>query len=197
MQVIETAINRYLALDPELPARLEAFDGSCICIDIIGTGLKLYLLPTGQSLQVRRQYDGEPDATLRGTPLALMKMGAVRNVAPILLQGEVEIIGDMRLGRGFKSLLSDMHIDWEEHLAGLTGDVAAHEIMQAGKRFRDWLQQSGESVAMDVSEYLTEESRDVVTGAEIRHFCQQVDELRGDVDRLEAMVKHLQDKQDG
>ena len=34
-------------MDPELPAKLEQFDGKVICLDILGTGLKLYLSTQG------------------------------------------------------------------------------------------------------------------------------------------------------
>ena len=43
------------------------------------------------------------------------------------------------------------------------------------------------------SEYLQEESRDVVTGTELEIFNDAVDKLRNDVDRLAAKVQQLKD----
>ena len=195
MKVLEAAINKYLSLDPELPARLDRFEGKIVCVDIIGLNTQLYLLPEGRRISVRRNVDTEPDATLRGTPVALFKMGLMRNVAPMLLQGEVEIIGDMRLGRAFKSMLAEMQIDWEEQLSAFTGDIAAHEIVKTATRLGEWGKQTGESVLMDTGEYLQEESRDVVTGAELEQFYQDVDSLRMETERLEARINRLlQDK---
>ncbi len=44
---------------------------------------------------------------------------------------------------------------------------------------------------MSFSEYLQEESRDVVTETELMLFNNAVDQLRDDVDRLQAKVKTL------
>lgn len=191
MFFLEAAINKYIALDPEMPARLGQFQGKIICLDIVGTGQKLYLSPQQDYIQVDANLDSEADAILRGSALALFKMSMSRDVAPILLKGEVEIIGDMRLGRAFKSLLSEMQIDWEEHLSAITGDMVAHELMKGVRNVSNWGKQSSEVIAMDIGEYLQEESRDVVSAPELQAFYNEVDELRGDVDRLQARIKQL------
>jgi ubiquinone biosynthesis protein UbiJ len=189
--VIESALNNYIALDPELPAKLEGFAGKVICLDIVGSGQKLYLAVHNRHIEVNSSYDHEPDVILRGSVMALFKMSLQRNVAPLLLKGEVEIIGNMRLGRAFKALLADMHIDWEEQLANRTGDVIAHELFKNARKFVDWGKRSAESITMDVSEYLQEESRDVVTAAELQTFYAAVDDLRTDTDRLQAKIDNM------
>lgn len=188
MQILESAINKYIALDPELPEKLAQFEGKTICLDITGLEKKLYLLPYDNRIEVRTEVEHVADATLRGSPVALFKMSMMRNVAPLLLKGELEITGDMHLGRAFKALLADMEIDWEEQLSALVGDEIAHELFKGVRRFSEWGKRSGESLAMDVSEYLQEESRDVVTGAELEQFYAGVDGLRMDVERLQAKV---------
>ena len=191
MKFLETAINKYLALDPEAPEKLREFDGRSICLDISGLNKKIYLEVAGDRLHLLSALEGEADATLRGSPLALFRLGMARDTAPLLLSGEVEIIGDMRLGRAFKAMLANMQIDWEEQLSTLTGDAAAHGLMGLARNIRDWTTQAGESVAMDVSEYLQEESRDVVSGAEIEEFCTAVDTLRADVERAAARIERV------
>ena len=42
-----------------------------------------------------------------------------------------------------------------------------------------------------MGEYLQEESRDVVSGAEMGMFYQQVDKLRDDTERLKARIDRL------
>jgi ubiquinone biosynthesis protein UbiJ len=46
----------------------------------------------------------------------------------------------------------------------------------------------------NVSEYLQEESRDVISGAELEMFYNSVDRLRDDVDRLRARVDAFKNK---
>lgn len=189
--LLENAFNRYLALDPEAPEKLCALDGQVICIDIRGSGKRIYLSITGNRVIFLDAYDDEPDATIIGSPAALIKLGARRDTAPLFFSGEVEIRGNTRLGRQFKSLLADMDIDWEEHLSRLVGDIAAHRISNAFHTLRSWGRSAAGNFADDVGEYLQEESRDVVSEAEMAFFCQQVDELRDGADRIKARIDRL------
>jgi ubiquinone biosynthesis protein UbiJ len=191
LSLLETAFNNYLALDPEAPEKLTTFDGKVICIDISGLNKRIYLLINGSKISVVKQHDAEPDATITGSPAALFKLGVHRDSAPLFFTGEVEIRGDTRLGRQFKSLLADMEIDWEEHLSRLIGDIAAHRVAGLFNELKEWSGSVAGNFADDVGEYLQEESRDVVSGAEMGMFYQQVDKLRDDTERLKARIDRL------
>ena len=191
MLLIETTINRYLALDPEMLTKLAAFSGKVIKIELSGIGKQFYIFPSDRGVDVQAEYDGDVDTVLRGTPIALFKMGMTSNAATMLLKGEVEITGDTRLGHQFKQAFSEMDIDWSEPLAELVGDGLAYQLQQASKNFVSWGKQSLQSVSLSASEYLQEESRDVVTETELEIFNQNVDKIRNDVDRLEAKIKKL------
>ena len=193
MLKLETAINHYLALDPEMLDKMAVFSGKVIKLDIVGLNKELYLFTDARGVQVSMQYDGEPDTTLRGSPISLFKMGMVSNAANMLLKGEVEISGDTRLGHQFKNVFSQMDIDWSEPLAKLVGDTAAYQIQQAGKQVGRWGSDTASSVSTSFSEYLQEESRDVVTETELEMFNDAVDKLRNDVDRLAAKLQQLKD----
>jgi len=191
MLLFETAINRYLALDAELLDKLAVFNGKVIKIEINGLHKTFYMFPGDAGISIATTYDGVADTILRGSPLALFKMGLVSNVASLLLKGEVEISGDTRLGHQFKNIISQMDIDWSEHLAKLLGDGLAYELQQTGKSIEQWRKNTAESVSLSVSEYLQEESRDVLSEAELAIFNNSVDQLRNDVDRLQARIKLL------
>ncbi|MBT8118634.1 MAG: SCP2 sterol-binding domain-containing protein [Gammaproteobacteria bacterium] len=188
MLVLESVINRYLALDPEMLGKLSEFDGKVIKLEMIGINKTLYMLPNESGIQVLAEYDGDADTVLRGTPISLFKMGLVSNAANLLLKGEVEISGDTRLGHKFKNLFSQMDIDWSEPLAGLLGDDLAYQLQQAGSKLGRWGKDSVKSVSSSFSEYLQEESRDVVSETELEIFNEDVDRLRNDVDRLQAKI---------
>jgi ubiquinone biosynthesis protein UbiJ len=192
-RLLETALNNYLALDPEAPEKLQAFDGKVICIDVRGPNKKLYLLINDNRITVSRNHGGEPDASISGSPAALVKLGVHRDSAPLFFGGEVEIRGDTRLGRRFKSLLAEMEIDWEEHLSRLIGDIAAHRLVSVFNEVINWSTSAASNFTADVGEYLQEESRDVVSGPEMEIFFQQVDRLRDDTERLLARTDRLSD----
>lgn len=191
MLIVETVINRYLALDPEMLDKMAAFSGKVIKLEIIGISTPLYMLPDSNGMQIRTEHDGEADTILRGTPISLFKMGLVSNAATLLLKGDVEISGDTRLGHQFKNVFSQMDIDWSEPLAELVGDTLAYQIQQSGKKITGWGKDIFESATMSFSEYLQEESRDAVTETELNIFNADVDQLRNDVDRLQAKINAL------
>lgn len=188
MLIIETVINRYLALDPELLDKLAQFDGKVIKLEMTGINKSFYMLPSERGMQVLTEHEGSADTVLRGTPVSLFKMGLVSNVANLLLKGEIEISGDTRLGHQFKNVFSQMDIDWSEPLADIVGDGLAYQIQQSGNKFGRWGKTTARSVSTSVSEYLQEESRDVVTDTELNIFNEAVDQLRDDVDRLQARI---------
>jgi ubiquinone biosynthesis protein UbiJ len=196
MLILESIISRYLALDPEVKSKLAAFDGKVVKLEITGLNQNgevrpLYLFPGGNGIQVLQEYDGTVDTVLRGSPVALFKMGLLKNTASLLLKGEVEISGDTRLGHQFKAIFSQMDIDWSEPLSELVGDELAYQLQQSSKQFVSWGKEAVRSFGLSISEYLQEESRDIVTDTELDIFNNEVDRVRESVDRLQARVNLL------
>ncbi len=195
MLILETVINRYLALDPEMLDKLGQFSGKVIKLEITGINKVFFIYPGDGGMQVTTEHEGHVDTVLRGSPASLLKMGLVSNAASLLLKGEVEIEGDTRLGHQFKNILSQMDIDWSEPLSSMFGDAAAYQIQQTGSSLGEWSKKTIASFSNSVSEYLQEESRDVVTETELEIFCEEVDRLRNDTDRLQARINLLTKKQ--
>jgi len=188
---LEAAINGYLSLDPELPAKLEEFEGRVLCLEFRGTGLDLYLRVHQRSIRLAGDIAGRADAVISASPAAMLKLGLQRDAAPLLFAREVEISGDTRFGRRFRKLLTEVEIDWEEQLSRLIGDVASHQAMRHLRTVLQWGKRTAASFADDAGEYLREESRATVADAELQHFYRQVDELRDGVERLRARLDRL------
>ena len=191
---LEAMINRYLSLDPEVTENIAELEGRVIAVEITGINKTLYFLPHQAGMDVVEQYDVAADTTLKGSPLALLKMSMSKDVAPLMLKGEVEIEGDVRLGRSFKKILSEMDVDWEEYMSRIIGDASAHHLANLTKKIISWGRQAGNDVSADVSEYLQEESRDVVSKPELEMFYQDVDALRNQLDRFQARFEALKNK---
>ncbi len=188
---LEQAINRYIALDPEGAARLAALHGRVILIETEGFGTRLYLIPGPTGIQFFGEYDGEPDCTLRGTPLALARMGVVSNKEEPLFSGDVQVEGDTHLAQAFGDLVSGIQVDWEEQLSRLVGDTLAHQVGSGVRAAGRWGRQSADNLSLDLKEYLQEEARLLPSRYEIEAFLDQADTLRDDVERLAARVERL------
>lgn len=188
---VEVALNRYLSLDPEALPRFASLEGKIIAIEIKGLNQSLFLFPSADGFLVLSDFDGEADAVISGSPIALAKLGLVDDPKDLLFSGEVELSGDTPLANQFSRLLSQLDIDWEELLAQNIGDIAAHKIGNVVRSVNHWFKRSTNSVCLDTGEYLQEEAHLSPTNAELRKFIQQVDEVREDVDRLAAKINIL------
>lgn len=191
LATLEQAVNAALALDPRSVERLTRLADRVIALELNGLNLRLFMQPTREgSLRVMGDYAGHIDTTLRGAPFALLRMSSGRT-GEGLFSGEVEIIGDVELGQRFQRLFETIDIDWEEHIARLTGDIIAHQIGNTLRGLFDWGRRAGDHLGHDVADYLQEETESLPLPWEVEEFNRDVDALRSDVDRIEARLKRL------
>lgn len=188
---LEAFINGWLRMDPDALERLASLHGRVIAVELHGLNLRLYLRPGAQGLQILDACADAPDTVLSGTPLSLLRLAADRAKRETLFSGDVEIRGDVELGRRFKEILDSIEIDWEEPLSRVVGDVVAHQAGNLARGAAAWGRRALDSLSRDMVEYLQEERRQVPPAAEVDIFLNDVDQLRIDTDRLEARVKRL------
>lgn len=191
LAVVEQALNRYIALDPEGAAGLDALAGRIIAIELKGFGTRVTVIPVERGLQLFGAYDAEADCVIRGTPLALARMGMAERKETQLISGEVEIAGDNTLAQAFSAALARLDVDWEDQLARVIGDPFAHQVGNQVRAAGHWSKRTSESMTANLSEYLQEERRLLPTRYEVDAFLAQVDTLRDDVERIGARVERL------
>ena len=191
---IESALNQYLSLDPLALSRFSSLEGKIIAIEIKGLNKTLCLFPSTDGFMVLTDFDGEADATISGTPIALVKMGLAKDPKDVLFSGEIVISGDTAVANKFNRLLSQLDIDWEELLAQNVGDIAAHKIGNLFNSANKWFSRSFNSVALDSAEYIQEEVKLSPSNAELRQFVNKVDGLREATDRLAAKIQIIKNK---
>lgn len=189
---LETALNRYLALDPEAQHQLQPLAGRMIALELRGLGLQLYFLPGVQDIQILQHCEDTPDATIAGTPLALARLALAARPGEGLFSDAVELRGDTEVARDFQALLQSVRIDWEEQLAQLVGDRLAHQTGRALRHGREYAAASAGTLRRDLSEYLIEEARLLPGRPELELFHADVDILRDDAERLEARLERLE-----
>nr|WP_207168504.1 SCP2 sterol-binding domain-containing protein [Thiocystis violacea] len=191
LAVVEQALNRYLALDPEGAAGLDALEGRIIGIEIKGFGTRITIVPGERGLQLFGHYDAAPDCLIRGTPLGLARMGMAERKEAQLISGEVEIEGDTSIAHAFSAALAKLDVDWEEQLARVIGDPFAHQVGNRVRSAERWGERTSASMTANLREYLQEERRLLPTRYEVEAFLGQVDTLRDDVERIAARVERL------
>ena len=193
---IETSLNAWLKLDGNTLPKFNNMQGKIICLHISGLELKLYFLPDQNDIAVMGNYEGEPDTTIKGAPMTLMRLGTSSNSGKTLLDSDASIEGDTHLGAEFSRILSEVDIDWEDLLSNFVGDMVADHAAQTAHDSSEWLKEKQQTMQENTAKYLTEEAQLTPAEEEMNHYLDEVDDLRMSVDRLEAKVNQYIDKDD-
>lgn len=188
---IAALLNRSIADSTVARARCQQLQGKVLVVRVTGPDISIYARCEQGKLELLTRYDGEPHASLAGSPAALI--GLVRpQPESAVRSGSVRIEGDAEVAQGFQQLFKAARPDLEEELSRLVGDVAAHQIGKVARGWLNFTQRAVRTFGQNVSEYLQEESRDVPARIEVDEFVAAVDTLRNDVDRIEARLELLE-----
>ncbi|MDD1622305.1 MAG: SCP2 sterol-binding domain-containing protein [Methylococcaceae bacterium] len=188
---LETALNGYLALDDHLEQLLAPMAGKVIAIHVTPFDETLYLCPTHESIQMLESYQGNVDATLSGSLSALGLMGLSATPMRSFFKGEVRMEGDTQLARKLQKLFAKLDINLEGKLARYTGEAFAQRLSGLLRSGRDWSRQSLTSFRLNLEEFLQEETRDLPAKPEAELVFKQIDDCRGNADRLNARIERL------
>jgi ubiquinone biosynthesis protein UbiJ len=197
--VVDIAIERLLGHavaqartdSPRAAALLAELAGCTLRVQVLGTPLSFLVKCDGQGLHLS---EGEtPDADIRGAPLSLLAL-AGEDPQAIIARGDVTIEGDAEIAQRFRELGMRLRPDLETGLSQLFGRSAAHVAMLGLRAARDWARASAWTATENVAEYLAHERGALIPRAEAEHFLRNVDQLREQLDRLDARIAHLEER---
>ena len=188
--LLESALNRALALDPDTAARVQALAGRALTVDFSNTPFKLRLVVDGERLRVGPAFEGTSALRVAATPGALLAM-ALRRGDDGAAPGKVEIAGDADLARRLEKIANTFRPDVEEAFARAFGDTLGVPLAQGFANALAFARARGEALVRDTADYLRDETRDLVAPGEVEAFLDDVDALRERGERLEARVARL------
>lgn len=192
-KLLEKAINRYLALDSESARRIALLEGKVVTLELKGISLSVQMLFMNKTIQLKWDDFLQADLTIRGTPLNLIHLSLARDQRQQFFAEDVVLEGNVELAQQVLAMFDELEIDWEESLSKWTGDVPAY---QTGRLLRD-LKRVGlrirKIISYNLNDYLHEEINLFPPVEALENFFQDVDELRMDVDRLDARIQKLKE----
>jgi ubiquinone biosynthesis protein UbiJ len=189
--LLEGALNRALALDPEIGDTLAPLEGRRVGVELRGMNLALAMAVREGKLRVGPHWESESDLNVRAAPASLLAFALRRGEDTPLPPGKVEISGDAQLARTLEKIAREFRPDFEEAFAKTFGDVAGVALARAFARAFAYARESAQALAQDTAEFLREESRDLVAPAEMETFLDDVDALRERAERLEARIARI------
>lgn len=188
---LELAINRYLALEPDVLADCGKLAGRSIALHADGPGWDFFLVPHAGGVQVLDAWPGDPDVRISAPPTQLLRRLARRAGDDSILAG-VKVEGDADLLLRFGKMLERVGFEPEEWVAKLVGDGAAHRVSETLKGLLGWSRGAANTLALDTIEYLREETGDLPHRADVEDWMTQVETVRQHTDALAARVSRLE-----
>lgn len=189
---LEMALNRYLALEPEVLKECARLQGRVIALHATGVGWEFFLCPHKSGVQVLDAGPDKPDVRISAPPTQLLRQVLRSGFGESAAVSGVQVEGDAELLSRFSTLLARVGFDPEEWLAKWVGGGAARRLHQALRGFGGWSRRSADTLAFDAAEYLREETRDLAHRADVESWMDAVDTLRERVDRYAARLTRIE-----
>ena len=193
--LIGRLLDGALELDPETRSALAGVSGKTVDLDVSGVGT-MRLRIDGERIRVEPPDEViAADVTIRGAPLSLVRFAFAGDRETLVLGDEVSLHGDIALATRLQQIAARMDLDVEEAIAQRIGDILAHELMRGMRGLGSWLRDAGSALLADASEYLRYEAAMTPQREEVERFVRDVDDLRDDVERLDARIARLERRQ--
>jgi ubiquinone biosynthesis protein UbiJ len=178
-------LNRLLRQNSWALEWLRPFAGKGVRIECFPVTMLLGITEAGEVAVASPEI--VPDVTIQLTPGVMLRLaardaGAWNNIA---------VEGDPQLAAALNHIARNLRWDVEEDLSRVFGDIAAHRIVETGRKLDQWGRQGADNLARSFSEYWTEEQPLIANRADVEQFTREVDTLRDDVARLEKRIEQL------
>ena len=109
-----------------------------------------------------------------------------------VFQNKMTVSGDLAIAEKLSHLFKHVNIDWEAHLAQLTGDTLAHQISYHTTQLKNVACRVVGQLKNSVKDYVFHEARFLPTIDDIEQHYLDIAVLKQDIERLEARIQRLQ-----
>jgi len=201
-QIIEAGLNGLLGRDPHLLNSLnKVAAGKSLTLISTRDGVsawQLTLIITPEKLHVHSNSADDADACISGSPRALSALLFSNDPAAALYHPEIVLSGDIHLIQTIHKTLTASDTRWDDVLAPmlkpLLGDSGVSVLTNAVNTTAKVVRNAGQSLQMNVRDYLQEESGLLPARAETEDSNTHLDSLRLRIDRLHARIDLLMQK---
>ena len=176
-------INRLLRQNSWALERLRPFATKVVRVDCFPLMMRIGIGEAGDATAAAP--DTAPDVTIQLTPGVMLRLAA-RDASA---WNDIVVEGDPQLAAALNTIARNIRWDIEEDLSRVFGDIAAHRMVETGRKLDTWSRQGADNLARSFAEYWTEEQPLIASRADVEQFIREVDVLRDDLARLEKRLE--------
>lgn len=123
---------------------------------------------------------------------ALEKLKQNNQITKLIKSGQLDFAGDLTILQSLGAMFDKLELDMEEVLSKYVGDVAAYQLNQTGKKVFEHANQQFSLMLQSFSDAALDEKPLGVRKIMVVNFCDEVNELKQEVERLEAKIASLE-----
>ncbi len=182
-----SGLNHLLLGADWAPARLRPFAGRRARFEMPPWHLDLCIADDGRFLPLIESDSGAaPEATAPDVVIQLPADTPLRLPLGLdKLMAVAHVTGNAEFATELSFVFKHLRWDYEEDLAQLLGDIAAHRLVQGARGLLAWQQQAAANLAENIGEYLVLENPLLLAHGEF-------DALRADLSQLGARLASLE-----
>lgn len=189
--LLETGVNKLHQLDDKAKQRRKVLDGTIVGVSLKEIDKPLYFVISQQQIDILSRYEGQADCFIRLNMMALIELQDNHQLTRLIKNGQLEVDGDIKVVQRFAQLLTEMEIDWEEHLSSKIGDLLAHKLVYHAKQCKRQLCKQGNKAQKQLAEIITEELKLAPGPLEVAYFCDQISDINKHAIELEKRLNLL------
>ena len=126
---------------------------------------------------------------------ALDKLKQNNQMTKLIKSGKLDFAGDLGILQAVSKLFDKIDIDFEEVLSTYIGDAPAYQVNTSAKKIASSLYDQLKMLTQDIATTALDEKPIGVRPILVMNFNDEVNQIRADVDRLEARLANFEAKQ--
>jgi len=201
----EAMLNRCIGESAQAAALARTLEGTSLAVEVTAitriraavSGGRLNLLTGDEAgaAHAGAAHAGAANATISGSLPALLQLfNGTRDAKGAVPGRAAQIRGDAEIANRYRELFLLARPDPEEELSRWIGDFPARRLAQFAARALEAARRVRRTAGENIAEYLQEEGRDLVNKTELEEFLHGVDTLRDTAERIDARLKHLEQR---
>ena len=179
-------LNHLLNSEDWARDRLKAFAGQTAQLELGTLALPLEISPEGLFIAGTKRSSASVTITLPfDAPLR-----AIDGRASLFTTAQIS--GSAELAETLGFVFRNLRWDVESDLSQFVGDIASRRLVEGSKKVARWHRQQAKNLALNVAEFLSEESLGVSSRQDVSAFGVEVTNLQEAVTRLEKRLASLE-----